>query len=139
MGKEKIKIRYIIFVLITMGVIFFGKITRLDNLNAEKIAGIILVSPPYKKRITGQQKIEEFTILFNDEKRNLYSQSLHPNGRDKGAIISMETYQYNIIFCGENITVNRPKYVMDKLIDFELDQFLKNIINKAPLRWMPPG
>lgn len=39
MGKEKIKIRYIIFVLITMGVIFFGKITRLDNLNAEKIAG----------------------------------------------------------------------------------------------------
>ena len=52
MGKEKIKIRYIIFVLITMGVIFFGKITRLDNLNAEKIAGIILVSPPYKKRIT---------------------------------------------------------------------------------------
>ena len=41
----------------------------------------------------------------------------------------METYQYNIIFCGENITVNRPKYVMDKSIDFELDQFLKNIIN----------
>lgn len=39
----------------------------------------------------------------------------------------METYQYNIIFCGENITVNRPKYVMDKSIDFELDQFLKNI------------
>lgn len=73
------------------------------------------------------------------EKRNLYSQSLHPNGRDKGAIISMETYQYNIIFCGENITVNRPKYVMDKSIDYELDQFLKNIINKAPLRWMPPG
>ncbi len=73
------------------------------------------------------------------EKRNLYSQSLHPNGRDKGVIISMETYQYNIIFCGENITVNRPKYVMDKSIDFELDQFLKNIINKAPLRWMPPG
>lgn len=39
MGKEKIKIRYIIFVLITMGVIFFGKITRLDNLNAEKSPG----------------------------------------------------------------------------------------------------
>lgn len=51
----------------------------------------------------------------------------------------METYQYNIIFGGENITMNRPKYVMDKSIDFELDQFLKNIINKAPLRWMPPG
>ena len=45
-----------------MGVIFFGKITRLDNLNAEKIAGIILVSPPYKKS-------EEFTILFNDRKK----------------------------------------------------------------------
>ena len=139
MGKEKIKIRYIIFVLITMGVIFLGKITRLDNLNAEKIAGIILVSPPYKKRITGQQKIEEFTILFNDRKKKPVFSITHPNGRDKGAIISMETYQYNIIFCGENITVNRPKYVMDKSIHFELDQFLKNIINKAPLRWMPPG
>ena len=139
MGKVKIKIRYIIFVLITMGVIFFGKITRLDNLNAEKIAGIILVSPPYKKRITGQQKIEEFTILFNDRKKKPVFSITPPKWRDKGAIISMETYQYNIIFCGENITVNRPKYVMDKSIDFELDQFLKNIINKAPLRWMPPG
>ena len=39
-----------------------------------------------------------------------------------------------LFFAGENITVNRPKYVMDKSIDFELDQFLKNIINKAPLR-----
>ncbi len=136
MGKEKIKIRYIIFVLITMGVIFFGKITRLDNLNAEKIAGIILVSPPYKKRITGQQKIEEFTILFNDRKKKPVFSITPPKWSGQ---ISMETYQYNIIFCGENITVNRPKYVMDKSIDFELDQFLKNIINKAPLRWMPPG
>ena len=139
MGKEKIKIRYIIFVLITMGVIFFGKITRLDNLNAEKIAGIILVSPPYKKRITGQQKIEEFTILFNDRKKKPVFSITPPNWPGQRSHISMETYQYNIIFCGENITVNRPKYVMDKLIDFELDQFLKNIINKAPLRWMPPG
>lgn len=136
MGKEKIKIRYIIFVLITMGVIFFGKITRLDNLNAEKIAGIILVSPPYKKRITDQQKIEEFTILFNDRKKKPVFSITPPKWSGQ---ISMETYQYNIIFCGENITVNRPKYVMDKSIDFELDQFLKNIINKAPLRWMPPG
>ena len=136
MGKEKIKIRYIIFVLITMGVIFFGKITRLDNLNAEKIAGIILVSPPYKKRITGQQKIEEFTILFNDRKKKPVFSITPPKWSGQ---ISMETYQYNIIFCGKNITVNRPKYVMDKSIDFELDQFLKNIINKAPLRWMPPG
>ena len=136
MGKEKITIRYIIFVLITMGVIFFGKITRLDNLNAEKIAGIILVSPPYKKRITGQQKIEEFTILFNDRKKKPVFSITPPKWSGQ---ISMETYQYNIIFCGENITVNRPKYVMDKSIDFELDQFLKNIINKAPLRWMPPG
>lgn len=136
MGKEKIKIRYIIFVLITMGVIFFGKITRLDNLNAEKIAGIILVSPPYKKRITGQQKIEEFTILFNNRKKKPVFSITPPKWSGQ---ISMETYQYNIIFCGENITVNRPKYVMDKSIDFELDQFLKNIINKAPLRWMPPG
>ena len=40
-----------------------------DDLNAEKVTEIILVSPPYKKRITGQQKIEEFTILFNDRKK----------------------------------------------------------------------
>ena len=70
MGKEKIKIRYIIFVLIIIGiVVFVGKITKLDDLNAEKVTEIILVSPPYKKRITGQQKIEEFTILFNDRKK----------------------------------------------------------------------
>ena len=114
-----------------MGVIFFGKITRLDNLNAEKIAGIILVSPPYKKRITGQQKIEEFTILFNDRKKKPVFSITPPKWPGQRS--------HNIIFCGENITVNRPKYVMDKSIDFELDQFLKNIINKAPLRWMPPG
>ena len=124
MGKEKIKIRYIIFVLITMGVIFFGKITRLDNLNAEKIAGIILVSPPYKKRITGQQKIEEFTILFNDRKKKPVFSITPPKWPGQRS---------------HYINGNRPKYVMDKSIDFELDQFLKNIINKAPLRWMPPG
>ena len=139
MGKEKIKIRYIIFVLITMGVIFFGKITRLDNLNAEKIAGIILVSPPYKKRITGQQKIEEFTILFNDRKKKPVFSITPPKWSGQRSHYINGKYQYNIIFCGENITVNKPKYVMDKSIDFELDQFLKNIINKAPLRWMPPG
>ena len=61
------------------------------------------------------------------EKRNLYSQSLHPNGRDKGAIISMGTRQYDIIFCGENITVNRLKYVMDESIDSELDQFYRSL------------
>ena len=48
MGKEKIKIRYIIFVLITMGVIFFGKITRLDNLNAEKIIVVQLSRQKFK-------------------------------------------------------------------------------------------
>ena len=67
MGKEKNKIYH--FRADNHGRNIFGKITRLDNLNAEKIAGIILVSPPYKKRITGQQKIEEFTILFNDRKK----------------------------------------------------------------------
>ena len=137
MSKKKIKIRYIIFVLIIIGiVVFVGKITKLDDLNAEKVTEIILVSPPYKKRITGQQKIEEFTILFNDRKKKPVFSITPPKWSGQ---ISMETYQYNIIFCGENITVNRPKYVMDKSIDFELDQFLKNIINKAPLRWMPPG
>ncbi len=35
--EEKLKIRYIIFVLIIIGiVVFVGKITKLDDLNAEK-------------------------------------------------------------------------------------------------------
>ena len=125
MGKEKIKIRYIIFVLITMGVIFFGKITRLDNLNAEKIAGIILVSPPYKKRITDRQEIEEFTSLFNERKKKPVFSIINSSGWSKRAIITTETYQYDIIFCGENITVNRQKYVMDESIDSELEQFYR--------------
>ena len=125
MGKEKIKIRYIIFVLITMGVIFFGKITRLDNLNAEKIAGIILVSPPYKKRITDRQEIEEFTSLFNERKKKPVFSIINSSGWSKRAIITTETYQYDIIFCGENITVNRQKYVMDESINSELEQFYR--------------
>ena len=37
MSKKKIKIKYIIFVLIIIGiVVFVGKITKLDDLNAEK-------------------------------------------------------------------------------------------------------
>ena len=127
MGKEKIKIRYIIFVLITMGVIFFGKITRLDNLNAEKIAGIILVSPPYKKRITDRQEIEEFTSLFNERKKKPVFSIINSSGWSKRAIITTETYQYDIIFCGENITVNRQKYVMDESIDSELEQFYRSL------------
>ena len=127
MGKEKIKIRYIIFVLITMGVIFFGKITRLDNLNAEKIAGIILVSPPYKKRITDRQEIEEFTSLFNERKKKPVFSIINSSGWSKRAIITTETYQYDIIFCGENITVNRQKYVMDESIDSELEQFYQSL------------
>ena len=127
MSKKKIKIRYIIFVLITMGVIFFGKITRLDNLNAEKIAGIILVSPPYKKRITDRQEIEEFTSLFNERKKKPVFSIINSSGWSKRAIITTETYQYDIIFCGENITVNRQKYVMDESIDSELEQFYRSL------------
>ena len=93
MSKKKIKIRYIIFVLITMGVIFFGKITRLDNLNAEKIAGIILVSPPYKKRITDRQEIEEFTSLFNERKKKPVFSIINSSGWSKRAIITTEAYQ----------------------------------------------
>ena len=94
MSNKKIKkIRYIIFVLITMGVIFFGKITRLDNLNAEKIAGIILVSPPYKKRITDRQEIEEFTSLFNERKKKPVFSIINSSGWSKRAIITTETYQ----------------------------------------------
>ena len=125
MSKKKIKIRYIIFVLIIIGiVVFVGKITKLDDLNAEKVTEIILVSPPYKKRITDRQEIEEFTSLFNERKKPVFS-IINSSGWSKRAIITTETYQYDIIFCGENITVNRQKYVMDESIDSELEQFYR--------------
>ena len=81
MSKKKIKIRYIIFVLIIIGiVVFVGKITKLDDLNAEKVTEIILVSPPYKKRITDRQEIEEFTSLFNHQLIWLEQKSHYNNG-----------------------------------------------------------
>ena len=125
MGKEKIKIRYIIFVLIIIGiVVFVGKITKLDDLNAEKVTEIILVSPPYKKRITDRQEIEEFTSLFNERKKKPVFSIINSSGWSKRAIITTETYQYDI-FCGENIAVNRQKYVMDESINSELEQFYR--------------
>ena len=50
---------------------------------------------------------------------------INSSGWSKRAIITTETYQYDIIFCGENITVNRQKYVMDESIDSELEQFYR--------------
>ena len=90
MSKKKIKIRYIIFVLIIIGiVVFVGKITKLDDLNAEKVTEIILVSPPYKKRITDRQEIEEFTSLFNERKKkpvfSAYCEAKRPSLRSKTA------------------------------------------------------
>ena len=126
MSKKKIKIRYIIFVLIIIGiVVFVGKITKLDDLNAEKVTEIILVSPPYKKRITDRQEIEEFMSLFNERKKKPVFSIINSSGWSKRAIITTETYQYDIIFCGENITVNRQKYVMDESINSELEQFYR--------------
>ena len=126
MSKKKIKIRYIIFVLIIIGiVVFVGNITKLDDLNAEKVTEIILVSPPYKKRITDRQEIEEFTSLFNERKKKPVFSIINSSGWSKRAIITTETYQYDIIFCGENITVNRQKYVMDESINSELEQFYR--------------
>ena len=128
MSKKKIKIRYIIFALIIIGiVVFVGKITKLDDLNAEKVTEIILVSPPYKKRITDQQEIEEFTSLFNERKKKPVFSIINSSGWSKRAIITTEKYQYDIIFCGENITVNRQKYVMDESIDSELEQFYQSL------------
>ena len=77
MSKKKIKIRYIIFVLIIIGiVVFVGKITKIDDLNAEKVTEIILVSPPYKKRITDRQEIEEFTSLFKKKETCIFNHQL---------------------------------------------------------------
>lgn len=128
MGKKKIKIRYIIFLLFIIGIfVSVGKITKLDDLNAEEVTEITLVSPPYKKRITDQREIEEFTSLFNNRKKKPVFSITHSNGWSKRAIITTETHQYDIIFCGENITVNRQKYVMDESIDSELEQFYQSL------------
>ena len=128
MSKKKIKIRDIIFLLVIIGaLIFIGKITKLNDLDAKEVTEIVLVSPPYKKRITDQQEIEEFTSMFNGRKKRYVFSIAHSNGWSKRAIISMGTRQYDIIFCGENVTVNRLKYVMDESIDSELDQFYQSL------------
>ena len=110
MNKRKIKIRYIIFLLVIIGaLLFIGNITKLNDLEAKEITEIVLVSPPYKKRITDQQEIEEFTRIFNSRKKRFVFSITHANGWSKRAIISMGTHQYDIVFSGENITVNRLK------------------------------
>ena len=64
-----------------------------DDLNAEKVTEIILVSPPYKKRITDRQEIEEFTSLFNERKKKPVFSIINSSGWSKRAIITTETYQ----------------------------------------------
>ena len=124
MSKRKIKIRYIVILpVLICALIFIRKLMKLNDLDAKEVAEIILVSPPYKKRITDQQEIEEFTRMFNNKKKRFVFSIINSSGWSKRAIISMGTRQYDIIFCGENITVNRLKYVMDESIDSELDQF----------------
>lgn len=128
MSKKKIKIRDIIFLLVIIcALIFIKKITKLNDLDAEKVTEIVLVSPPYKKRITDQQEIEEFTRIFNSRKKRYVFSIAHSNGWSKRAIISTGTQQYDIVFSGENITVNRLRYVMDESIDTELNQFYQSL------------
>lgn len=66
MSKRKIKIRYIVILpVLICALIFIRKLMKLNDLDAKEVAEIILVSPPYKKRITDQQEIEEFTRMFD--------------------------------------------------------------------------
>ena len=51
----------------------------------------------------------------------------HSNGWSKRAIISTKTHQYDIVFSGGNVTVNRQKYVMDESMDSVLDQFYRSL------------
>ena len=64
-------------------------------------------------------------LIFNERKKKPVFSIINSSGWSKRAIITTETYQYDIIFCGENITVNRQKYVMDESIDSELEQFYR--------------
>ena len=100
---------------------------KLNDLDAKKSQRSYLCPRLNKKRITDQQEIEEFTRMFNNKKKRFVFSIINSSGWSKRAIISMGTRQYDIIFCGENITVNRLKYVMDESIDSELDQFYRSL------------
>lgn len=78
MSKRKIKIRYIVILpVLICALIFIRKLMKLNDLDAKEVAEIILVSPPYKKRITDQQEIEEFTRMFNNKKKRDYRTGLY--------------------------------------------------------------
>lgn len=131
MSKKKIKIRYIIFVLIIIGiVVFVGKITKLDDLNAEKVTEIILVSPPYKKRITDRQEIEEFTSLFNERKKKPVFSIINSSGWSKRAIITTEASIILSILLLSIIAIYLPapykkcKFVLDNIEQHELEKIM---------------
>lgn len=91
MSKRKIKIRYIVILpVLICALIFIRKLMKLNDLDAKEVAEIILVSPPYKKRITDQQEIEEFTRMFNNKKKRFVFSIINSSGWSKRAIISME-------------------------------------------------
>ena len=92
MSKKKIKIRDSIFLLVIIcALIFIGKITKLNDLRAEK-SDMYYRSP----------------IQMAGVKELLY-------------------HQYDIVFSGGNVTVNRQKYVMDESMDSVLDQFYRSL------------
>ena len=87
----------------------------------------MLISPPFEKKIINNREIEAFVELYNNRKKMRKFSIGNSSEWSKRAIISMEKQQYDIIFSGRNILVNKRKYIMDVSIDSELDEFYHSL------------
>ena len=92
-----------------------------------KLTEIVLISPPFEKKIINNREIEAFVELYNNRKKMRKFSIGNSSGWSKRAIISMGKQQYDIIFSGRNILVNKRKYIMDVSIDSELDEFYHSL------------
>lgn len=123
-----------VVLIIIIAVAFFTKSAKANKLVAEEITEIVLISPPFEKKIINNREIEAFVELYNNRKKMRKSSIGNSSGWSKRAIISMGKQQYDIIFSGRNILVNKRKYIMDVSIDFELDEFYHSL-NKPELNY----
>lgn len=123
-----------VVLIIIIAVAFFTKSAKANKLVAEEITEIVLISPPFEKKIINNREIEAFVELYNNRKKMRKSSIGNSSGWSKRAIISMGKQQYDIIFSGRNILVNKRNYIMDVSIDSELDEFYHSL-NKPELNY----
>lgn len=116
-----------VVLIIIIAVAFFAKSAKANKLVAEEITEIVLISPPFEKKIINNREIEAFVELYNNRKKMRKFSIGNSSGWSKRAIISMGKQQYDIIFSGRNILVNKRKYIIDVSIDSELDEFYHSL------------